>query len=88
MIRDPNGVRIKGYQIDLNDVPVATENVFCNYNDKEPAIFRFRISNGNLLQIFFPEQGVCYLNCEASSEISSPKDFKMEFDINIGYVQC
>jgi energy-coupling factor transporter ATP-binding protein EcfA2 len=87
LIKDPSGIQVKGYQIDLNDVPVATENVFCNYDDSAPAIIRFRISNGSYLQIFFPDHGVCYMNCESVRKIiNSPKDFKDEFDIEIGYV--
>jgi energy-coupling factor transporter ATP-binding protein EcfA2 len=86
-IRDPKGLLIKGYQIDLQDVPIATENVFCDYNDGEPAIIRFRLSNGNHLQIFFPEKDVCYMNCESvGKEIESTIDFKTECDIDIGYV--
>lgn len=87
MIRDPKGITVNGYQIDLADVPVATENVFCDYNDKEPAIIRFRLSNGSFLQVFFPEPGVCYMNCESERRfIRSTTDFKEEFDFEIGYV--
>jgi len=87
LIKDPAGLSVKGYQIDLDEVPVATENVFCNYDDCEPAVIRFRLSNGSFLQIFFPEQGVCYMNCESQRKvIESTTDFREEFGIEIGYV--
>jgi energy-coupling factor transporter ATP-binding protein EcfA2 len=87
LIKDPAGISVKGYQIDLDEVPVATENVFCNYDDSEAAIIRFRLSNGSYLQIFFPQQGVCYMNCESQRKvIESTTDFKEEFDVEIGYV--
>jgi hypothetical protein len=53
-IDGPDGVEILGYQIDLKQVPVATENVFYNYDLSTPAIVRFKLSDGTFLQIFFP----------------------------------
>jgi len=50
----PDGIEIYGYQIDLKQVPVATENVFYNYDDSAPAIIRFRLTDGSFLQVFFP----------------------------------
>ena len=42
-ISGPDGLQIFGYQIDLKQVPVATENVFHNYDDSIPAIIRFKL---------------------------------------------
>src|SRR5687768_7209090 len=39
-----------GYQIDLEGIPIAGENVFFNYDDSLPAEIRFRISNNNVLR--------------------------------------
>jgi energy-coupling factor transporter ATP-binding protein EcfA2 len=87
LITGPKGIQILGYEVDLNQVPVATENVFHNYEDDSPAIIRFRLSDGTYLQIFFPSQGLCYFNYESSSNIvRSPKDFKKLVSIEIGYV--
>lgn len=87
LISDPNGFQISGYQIDLKQVPVATENVFYNYDDSTPAIIRFRLSNDSFLQIFFPEKGICYLNYESKNLIiTSPKQFKEKVPIEIGFV--
>jgi AAA15 family ATPase/GTPase len=86
-ILDPKGIQILGYEIDLDQVPVATENVFHNYDDSSPAIIRYRLSDDSHLQVYFPRKGVCYLNYESSSKIiRSPKDFKSLVNIEIGFV--
>ncbi len=86
-IRNPKGNQVLGYEIDLEQVPIATENVFHNYNDESPAVIRFRLSDAAFLQIFFPERGKCYLNYESDIRtIDSPKDFKQYVDIEIGFV--
>jgi AAA15 family ATPase/GTPase len=87
MITGPTGLKILGYEIDLNLVPVATENVFYNYDDSEPAIIRFRLSNNSYLQIFFPSKGVCFMNYESSDTIiKNTKEFKAKVGIEIGFV--
>lgn len=75
-----------GYYIDLKGLPVSTENVFHNYNDAEPATIRFRINNGNHLQLIFPEKGTCILLPEADRPVRSPADFKREFPITLAFV--
>jgi len=87
LISGPTKNQVLGYEIDLNEVPVATENVFHNYDDESPAIVRYRLSNNSHLQIFFPSQGTCYMICECPSKIiRSPKDFKENFYLDIGFV--
>jgi AAA15 family ATPase/GTPase len=87
LIDDPKGNQIFGYELDLSQVPVATENVFYNYDDSIPAIIRFRLSDGSYLQVFFPEQRVCYFNYESSKTIvRSPSEFKKVVELEIGYV--
>lgn len=87
MIDDPKGMKVYGYEIDLTQVPIATENVFHNYDDSEPAIIKFILSDKSFLQIFFPVKGVCYMNYESSQYvIKSPKEFKEHINIEIGYV--
>ncbi len=84
---DPKGKQIYGYEIDLNDVPVAIENVFHDYDDDSPAIIRFRLSDGAVLQVFFPQTGGCFLNYESENAVvRSPADFKKRVTIEIGYV--
>lgn len=87
LIEGPKKNQIIGYEIDLKQVPVATENVFYNYDDSIPAIIRFRISDGSYLQVFFPAPRVCYFNYESQNKIiRSPKEFTENVKINIGYV--
>src|SRR5512135_709040 len=75
-----------GHRISLEDLPIAGENVFFNYDDSIPAEIRFRISNGNKLRLHFPEQGTCYLVCESDKRVRSPSEFKRNFDVEIGFV--
>ena len=87
IITNPEGNQILGYSIDLKQVPVATENVFYNYNDDEPAIIRFRLSDSSIIQIFFPERETCFLNIISDKYIiRAPKDFKNHLNIEIGFV--
>lgn len=76
-----------GYSVELQDVPVAAENVFFDYDDSQPASIRFRISNGNELILFFPERDACYLICETTGRpVSSTATFKAHYDVSIGFV--
>jgi hypothetical protein len=74
-----------GYPVELKDVQVATENIFFNYDDSQPATARFRISNGNELELFFPEQGVCSLlwYAKRGGPITSPASFISRFNVSI-----
>ena len=75
-----------GYRVDLADLPVSTENVFHDYNDAEPAVITFRVSNGNKLRLVFPERGKCSLICDAKKVVRSVSSFKSEFDLRIAFV--
>ncbi len=87
LIECPKGNQVFGYQIDLSQVPIAIENIFYNYEEKNPAIIRFRLSDGAFLQIFFPRSGECCMNYESETRIiHSPSEFKKYVTIEIGYV--
>lgn len=87
LINCPKGNQVWGYQIDLSQVPIAIENIFHNYDERVPAIIRFRLSDGAHLQIFFPRSGECYMNYESEKRIIySPSEFKKYVEIEIGYV--
>lgn len=76
-----SGEPTKGYEIDLEDLDVSTENVHTDYNDLESSI-EFRLANGNLLRLVFPSKGRCYLIPESEKAvISSPSGFCKHFDI-------
>jgi energy-coupling factor transporter ATP-binding protein EcfA2 len=85
-VQGPNG-NTRGYEISLGNIPVATENVFYNYDDGQPASVTFRLSTGSHLNLHFPKPGVCNLICETSGKpITSPSAFRQHFSIEIGFV--
>jgi hypothetical protein len=49
-----------GYWIPEDSLPISLENVHTNYNSSTSKI-TFRLSNGNTLQLIFPEDGGCAL---------------------------
>ncbi len=75
-----------GHIVDLKNLPVSTENVFHNYEDEDPAIINFRLSNGNELLLYFPEKGVCFLFPKADRSVKSINDFKKHFDLKVSFV--
>ncbi|GAA4925306.1 ATP-dependent nuclease [Mucilaginibacter defluvii] len=86
-IRDIDDKLVFGYELDLSQAPIATENVFYNYDDTTPAIIRFTLSNNAFITIFFPSVGSCLMYVESEEfAIRSPKDFKQYVSINIGFV--
>lgn len=86
MLQGPNGL-VRGYEINLENLPIATENIFYNYEDDEPARIEFRISNGEHLLLYFPKLGVCHLICDTSGKpITTSVAFKSTFNIQIGIV--
>jgi energy-coupling factor transporter ATP-binding protein EcfA2 len=86
VVPGPNGPA-HGYRIDLSSISVAEENLFFNYDDAEAATVRFKISNGNEMLLYFPEQGSCFLIAEANGKTNhSPSSFKTQFNCTIGFV--
>ncbi len=86
LVAGPNGPTY-GYSIDLRSASVSEENLFYNYNDSEPAMVVFKLSNQNRLVLFFPEHGACNLFAESSRwAVMSPADFRRHFNCPIGFV--
>jgi energy-coupling factor transporter ATP-binding protein EcfA2 len=86
IVEGPHG-ETRGYAINLGHIPVATENIFHNYEDDQPASVSFRMSTGDSLLLFFPKRGVCNLICETSGRpITSPISFRQRFFPEIGFV--
>lgn len=86
MIRGPQG-RTHGHRVDLSAASVAEENIFFNYDDSEPAIINFHLSNKASLTLYFPESGSCYLIPESTGRTPlTPSAFKAEFNAPIGFV--
>ncbi len=48
---DVRGIKGFAYAVNLEGIPVSTENVFSNYDDSEPAIVEFLISSQRKLRI-------------------------------------
>jgi energy-coupling factor transporter ATP-binding protein EcfA2 len=86
-ILTPGNFNVYGYEIDLNQVPVGTENVFHNYNDDEPARIEFLLSDNSIFHIFFPRLGVCNMYYESDLfTIKTAADFKKQISLEIGFV--
>lgn len=84
---DVDGLTGWGHRLNITDLPIAAENIFFDYDDSTPAKVIFRLSNGNHLKLYFPEQGTCYLIPE--SQRRAPRttlQFKSDFDVEIGFV--
>lgn len=76
-----------GYRVPLDDLPIATENIFSDYDVTQPATIEFRLSGGNKLELIFPEQNACYLRCKTDGKpVRSPASFKKEFNATVGFV--
>jgi hypothetical protein len=90
--RKPEVVKIaglleRGYRISLENLPMSTENVFTDYDENDPARIEFRLSDGNKLEVVFPEVGVCYLICKPKGKvINTPSKFRSAFPVKIGFV--
>lgn len=86
MLLGPNG-RAYGYVIDLEGLPLATENVFYDYDDTTPSSVLFRLSNDNKLRLYFPAQGACFLFCETvGRDVRTVATFKSQYNATIGFV--
>jgi recombinational DNA repair ATPase RecF len=92
LARNPELITVRdeqtwGYNVPLDDLPVSTENIFSDYDDRQPASVEFRLSNANKLQLVFPEQNFCYLICKTTGRaVRSTSDFRRNFPVNVGFV--
>jgi energy-coupling factor transporter ATP-binding protein EcfA2 len=85
-LRGPDGDTF-GYNINLEQVSVAEENIFYNYDDSQPATVTFTLSNGSKLVLFFPEKDACYLLAVwDGSAPKSPSAFLKNFSCSVGFV--
>lgn len=85
VIEGPHGPEY-GYNVDISAISVAEENIFYNYDDSEPALIRFKLSNGNELVLYFRAPGECLLIVEAvTSRVMSASQFKRQCNLSIGF---
>ena len=76
-----------GYRVSLEELPIAVENIFTNYDDSKIAKVEFKITGDKSLELIFPEQGACYLFCRTKgTPVRSTAAFKKEFPLEIGFV--
>ena len=81
------GTHRLGYRVEISDLPIASENIFHDYDVSSPAEVSFRLSNGNHLKLHFPELGTCFLIPESDKDrIQTTGNFKAAFDVAIGFV--
>ncbi|WP_110709724.1 ATP-binding protein [Salinicola sp. CR57] len=84
---DIEGIDTFGYFIPLEGLPVATENIFTNYDESKPATVEFRLSTGNKLKLVFPENNVCWLlTIPKGKPVQSPSDFRRVYNASVGFV--
>jgi energy-coupling factor transporter ATP-binding protein EcfA2 len=86
LLTGPTGTQY-GYNVELNDISVAAENIFHNYKDDEPAHVEFVLSNGNRLLLYFPSPEACHLFAITQGRPpNTPSWFSREFNCSIGFV--
>ena len=76
-----------GYRIDLEDLPISTENIFTDYDETEPARIDFEIAPGGKMSLIFPEPDTCILVADTGGRVpQTPTEFKREFDFSLSFV--
>src|SRR5262245_60941102 len=60
LVPGPDG-QTYGHQILTDDIPMSLENVHTNYETETPTTVSFRLSNKNVLVLYFPPEGGCIL---------------------------
>ncbi|HVT18638.1 MAG TPA: AAA family ATPase [Thermoanaerobaculia bacterium] len=83
LLSTPKGTRT-GYRI--SDLPIPVANIHTEYEDIDTTVI-FRLSNRNLLTIYFPADGGCILVPETTGRpVRTVSDFKRAFPVGIGVV--
>ena len=71
------------YRLTEKSLPISTENVHTDYEDKDATVL-FRLSNANTLTLVFPADGGCFLVPNAhGKQCHTPGFFKRHFPIEI-----
>lgn len=86
-VEGPGGYSAPGYRLPTDAVPITLENVRTDYG-AEDATIRFRLSNSNELELFFPPDGGCVLIPRPliSPQIVTPTNFRNAYPVSIGVV--
>ncbi|MDI1301935.1 MAG: AAA family ATPase [bacterium] len=79
----PHGGFGFGHRIPEQQICVSLENVATNYNSEDSHI-EFRLTNGNKLFLFFPNEGGCILHWDTKdTSVYTPGKFISEFPLKI-----
>jgi predicted ATP-dependent endonuclease of OLD family len=74
---------ILGYRIPSESLPISIENVHTDYEEADTSV-RFRLSNGNKLQLYFPKDGGCILIAEPIKKlVKTASAFREAYPIHI-----
>lgn len=84
IVQGPKG-RAYGYWIPADALPISIENIHSDYAECDTTI-TFRLSNGNQLHLFFPEQGACCLALDVEGRRRSPISIRRDFPISVSVV--
>lgn len=88
--KNPNYIQFAktfGYHVPISGIPIATENIFSDYDDSQPASIDFDLATGAKLQLVFPDNDVCYLIPHPPGRpVRTPSEFRRAFDVTIGIV--
>jgi hypothetical protein len=77
---------VLGYNLSQDLLPISIENVHTDYADTKTTV-SFRLSNGNKLLLYFPENGGCVLIPEpAGRPVTSTSAFKSAYPVSIAVV--
>lgn len=72
---------ISGYQIDLEDLDVSSENVHTDYEDVD-SLIEFTFEGSDTLSLHFPKAGNCFMTAEARGAlVASPTTFNRAFPL-------
>lgn len=82
-----DGLLTLGYKLNIEELPVASENIFHNYDESRSATVTFKLSNDSTLKLYFPERRSCIMVAEPKSgEVRTPRDFRSKFDLEVAFV--
>jgi len=78
-----SGEAVKGYEIEMDELDISTENVHTDYDEVESSV-EFRLDNGHVLRLVFPARGGCFLVPESGRVVvGSPSSFEKHFHLSL-----
>jgi energy-coupling factor transporter ATP-binding protein EcfA2 len=85
LLQGPDGT-VRGYSINLNDMPTTTGNIHTNLLDIATSL-SFGFSNNTSLRIYFPADGGCVFYAHGCDRpINTPTMFKSHFPTTVDHI--